>query len=53
MRCDRERGTLVAILIQHVILKRKKKESDYEQLKTIDSEGNFGYGANMKGGSLK
>lgn len=33
----------VAIQIQHVIL----GESDYEQLKTIDSEGNFGYEANM------
>ena len=34
-----ERGTWVAILIQHVIL--KKESASNEQLKTIDSEENF------------
>jgi hypothetical protein len=42
----RKERSWVAILIQHVIL----KESGYEQLKTIDSEGSFGYEANMKEG---
>ena len=47
MLCDRKRKeTWEAIQIQHVVL----KESECARLKTIDSEENFGYEANMKGG---
>jgi hypothetical protein len=47
VRQKEEEETWEAIQIQHVGL---KKESECAQLKTIDSEGNFGNEANMKGG---